>query len=243
MNIRYQKNIDEILTEEIQNLLLTKNIAVIGCGGQGGYTLEYLARLGVKSIVFWDGDCFDESNINRQIGCLETSLGQNKAKVMFERLFLINSTIELKYKDWYFGEKDTDLNDILQVDFIFYAADCYYNISNLRNLIKKAIIFKNIPVIDYPATLLGGCVYIDDRNSLEHYDYQTLKEIEQFENTNNKNLNSQTAYKCALLAAEAVNQMVLYFANSKFVNINSELNINIYHHKYTQYDKYGIFSP
>ncbi len=50
--VRYRENIDNYtFTKEIQQLLLTKNIAVIGCGGQGGYALEFLVRLGVKSII------------------------------------------------------------------------------------------------------------------------------------------------------------------------------------------------
>lgn len=79
MNIRYQKNIDEIFTQELQNKLLQKNIGVIGCGAIGGYILEYLSRLGVNSISFWDGDVYEISNLNRQIGCTENTIGLNKA--------------------------------------------------------------------------------------------------------------------------------------------------------------------
>ena len=79
MDIRYQKNIDEIFTQELQNKLLQKNIGVIGCGAIGGYILEYLSRLGVNSISFWDGDTYEISNLNRQIGCTENTIGLNKS--------------------------------------------------------------------------------------------------------------------------------------------------------------------
>ena len=82
MNKNYIKNIDEIFTQNLQHLLLTKNISVIGCGGQGGYILEYLIRLGVKSIRFWDGDIYEETNLNRQIGCTQKTLGLKKANVL-----------------------------------------------------------------------------------------------------------------------------------------------------------------
>ena len=42
MNIRYQKNLDSILTKDIQNKLLNTKVAVIGCGAQGSYILDYL---------------------------------------------------------------------------------------------------------------------------------------------------------------------------------------------------------
>jgi tRNA A37 threonylcarbamoyladenosine dehydratase len=105
-----------------------KNIAVIGCGGQGGYTLDFLVRLGVKSIIFWDGDNFSESNLNRQLGCTEKTIGKNKAEVIFQYLKEINSSIDLQYRNWYFGYHQNDLQEILSVDFIFNAADYYINV-------------------------------------------------------------------------------------------------------------------
>ena len=240
MKIRYEKNLDEIVTKSVQEKLLTKNIAVIGCGGQGGYILEFLARLGINSITFWDGDNFSESNLNRQIGCTEKTLGQNKAEVMYLRMKEIDSSLQLYCKPWFFGDKETDLEDLLKTDIIFLAGDCYYNIIKMRQLIRQAIL-DGIPAIDCPANLLGGYIYIETNNDLGHYDYQTINEIKQSQELNNNEYGSQTAYKCALVAAEAVNQMVLYFANSRYANIDSGLNIDIYHHQYSQFDKYGKF--
>ena len=236
---RYNKNFDEIFTENLQNELLTKKIAVIGCGGQGGYILEFLVRLGVKSILFWDGDTYENSNLNRQIGCTELTIGMNKAISLANKLYEINSQITLLPKDWYFGDKDTDLMEILSVDFVFIGADCYYNIHQWRKLLREVIV-QGIPVIDCPVNLLGGSVYIETKNDLGHFDFTTEILIKQYESTISPNC-SQTAYKCALIAAEAVNQMVLYFKNSRYACIDTQLDIDIYHHKYTFSDKYGIF--
>ena len=120
---RYTKNLDEIFTENLQNELLTKKIAVIGCGGQGGYILEFLVRLGVNSILFWDGDTYENSNLNRQMGCTELTVGMNKATALANKLYEINSKIILSPKNWYFGDKNTDLLEILSVDFVFIGAD------------------------------------------------------------------------------------------------------------------------
>ena len=59
---------------------------MIGCGGQGGYILEYLARLGVKAITFWDGDRFEESNLNRQTFCHENNLTKSKIEETVKEL-------------------------------------------------------------------------------------------------------------------------------------------------------------
>ena len=64
MQARYERNIPS-LTEAESELLRTKKVAVIGCGGLGGYIIEQLARLGIGTIRIVDGDVFEESNLNR----------------------------------------------------------------------------------------------------------------------------------------------------------------------------------
>ena len=55
-----------------------KTVAVIGCGGLGGYLIEYLARIGVGSIRCVDGDVFEENNLNRQLLSTPVLLGTSK---------------------------------------------------------------------------------------------------------------------------------------------------------------------
>ena len=237
MQVRYQKNIDEIFSEDLQKILLTKKIAVIGCGGQGGYILEYLARLGVKAITFWDGDIFEESNLNRQLGCTTDTIGYKKAVVMKQRIESINPYIDYICCDWYFGDKGiSDTINALQHDIIINAADTNYNGKELRSSLRE-IVLSGIPVIDCPAGILGGFVSIETIQSIEHFDYQTNVCLTK----NNAILCSQPAYKCALIAAEAVNQMVQFFNNCRFASIGSVLEIDMYHHRYNQHDKYGTF--
>lgn len=233
---KYIKNIDEIFTLDLQQLLLTKNIGVIGCGGQGGYILEYLIRLGVKSISFWDGDNYEISNLNRQIGCTELSVGKNKAEILLNRLKTINSDIQLNCYNWYFGNNENDYKLASQLDLIFNAADHKYNIQRLRYLLRQ-LLLNQIPIIDCPAGLLGGYVSILTLKSLDFFDERTIQLI------NCKDLleSGQPAYKCALMSAEAVNQMVQYFGKINQANIDSILNIDIYHHIYRKEDKYGQF--
>lgn len=235
---RYEKNIDIILTENIQKQLLNKHIAVIGCGGQGGYILEFLARLGVSSISFWDGDVYEESNLNRQIGCLINNLGQKKVDVLTQRLLLINNSINYYPHNWFFGDKESDLNDINHIDFIFYTADYNYNLLKMRNILREVIV-KGVPLIDAPVTQLGGWIHIETNEDLGHFDYITEKYSKDLINKNFKA--NQSAYKCAIIAGEAVNQMIQYFSNSRYACKNTTLNIDLYHHKYSQSDRFGVF--
>lgn len=91
---RYERNLG-VWGVEGQAALARSCVLVAGCGGLGGFAAEMLARAGVGSIVLVDGDSFTESNLNRQMGCTEASLGRNKAEVTAERIQTVNSAVEV----------------------------------------------------------------------------------------------------------------------------------------------------
>jgi tRNA A37 threonylcarbamoyladenosine dehydratase len=66
------------------------HVAVIGIGGVGSWAVEALARSGVGRLTLIDLDHVSESNINRQIHALESTLGQAKVLAMRERIAQIN---------------------------------------------------------------------------------------------------------------------------------------------------------
>ena len=98
MNERYQRNIGAI-TQAEQERLLTKRAAVIGCGGLGCYTAEFLTRIGIGHLTIIDGDVFAASNLNRQLYSLETNLGKSKALEARERLLHIRSDLSIEALD------------------------------------------------------------------------------------------------------------------------------------------------
>ena len=94
MKARYIRNF-EALSEAESDLLKTKKICIVGCGGLGGYILEQFLRLGVESITVIDGDCFEESNLNRQLLSTENVIGNFKALTAKERAQEVNSQIKV----------------------------------------------------------------------------------------------------------------------------------------------------
>lgn len=66
------------------------HVVVVGIGGVGSWTAEALARSGVGTLTLIDMDHIAESNINRQIHALATTLGQAKIEAMRERIAQIN---------------------------------------------------------------------------------------------------------------------------------------------------------
>lgn len=62
------------------------HVVVVGIGGVGSWAVEGLARSGVRRLTLIDLDHVSESNINRQIHALDTTLGQAKIEAMRDRI-------------------------------------------------------------------------------------------------------------------------------------------------------------
>ncbi len=89
---RYERNIGTLgIAGQIS--LLRSRVAVVGCGGLGGWIVEVLGRVGVGELLIIDGDTFSENNLNRQLFCTEKNIGLPKVQAAAERLAVINSAL------------------------------------------------------------------------------------------------------------------------------------------------------
>jgi len=70
--------------------LAAAHVCVVGLGGVGSYAVEALARAGIGELTLIDEDCYSESNINRQLGALHSTIGCPKAEVLAQRVQDIN---------------------------------------------------------------------------------------------------------------------------------------------------------
>lgn len=70
--------------------------SISGFGGVGAITAELLARWGIKKFRLLDMDCYDESNLNRQIYATAKTLRRYKAEVTAERILEINPYAEIE---------------------------------------------------------------------------------------------------------------------------------------------------
>ena len=119
------------------------HVCIIGIGGVGSWAAEALARSGVGRLTLIDHDDIAESNINRQIHSLGTTLEQSKVVVMADRIANINPDCECHAIDDFIS--DSNLENYLRRDYDF-VIDA---IDSIR--FKAAIIYfckrNKIPVI------------------------------------------------------------------------------------------------
>ena len=105
--------------EKLQN----SKVAVFGIGGVGGYVTEALARSGVGALDLFDSDKVSESNINRQIIALHSTVGRYKVDVMKERIADINPDIQVRANRCFFLPENAGDYDLTIYDYIVDAVD------------------------------------------------------------------------------------------------------------------------
>jgi molybdopterin/thiamine biosynthesis adenylyltransferase len=85
-----------LLTPEKREILARSRVAIPGVGGVGAIAAERLARLGIGSIHIADGDTYNRSNLNRQLGSSTSNLGQKKVIEIEKLLTAINPECHVK---------------------------------------------------------------------------------------------------------------------------------------------------
>lgn len=71
-------------------ILRKKRVILFGLGGVGSYAAEILARAGIGALTLVDHDTVSETNLNRQLCALHSTLGMPKAEVVRARVLDIN---------------------------------------------------------------------------------------------------------------------------------------------------------
>jgi tRNA A37 threonylcarbamoyladenosine dehydratase len=79
--------------------LRVATVAVVGLGGVGSWAAEALARSGIGALVLIDFDHVAESNINRQVQALGTTIGMAKGEALRRRIRDIHPHCELHLVD------------------------------------------------------------------------------------------------------------------------------------------------
>lgn len=71
------------------------HVLIVGLGGVGSFSAEFIARAGVGTMTIIDGDTFDITNKNRQLMAMDSTIGKFKSEVLAEKLLDINPELKL----------------------------------------------------------------------------------------------------------------------------------------------------
>ncbi len=125
-----------LLGQEATEKLRHHHILIAGIGGVGGYAAENLARAGIGELTLLDKDVVSQSNINRQIVALQSTVGQKKTAIMKARIADIDPTIKVNVIDD-FMSVETAEQTVLSGNYDFIA-DCIDTIACKAQLVVEA---------------------------------------------------------------------------------------------------------
>lgn len=112
-----------LLGEEGVEKLRRAKVLLFGLGGVGGYTAEALARAGVGSLTLVDDDRVGESNLNRQLLALRSTLGMRKTEAAARRILDINPDCQVRQVNLFYTPATADQLPFEGYDYVIDAVD------------------------------------------------------------------------------------------------------------------------
>lgn len=140
--------LENIIGSQCLSDLNSKSVLVLGVGGVGGYVAEALARSNIGTLILVDFDIVDETNINRQIIALNSTIGRGKVDVLEERIQDINENCRVIKVNQLIT--NTNIDELFQYSIDFFVDACD-TVSVKKEVIKKCI-DKHIPFVSCMGT-------------------------------------------------------------------------------------------
>ena len=123
-----------LIGDEAMDRLARARVAVFGVGGVGGFCVEGLARAGIGALDLYDDDTVSESNLNRQIAALHSTLGRPKGEVLAQRVRDINPACQVRAIRMFYLPQNADQADLSQYD---YVVDCIDTVAAKLELVTR----------------------------------------------------------------------------------------------------------
>ena len=134
---------EQLIGKDSLNKIQNARVAVFGLGGVGSYTVEALARSGIGALDLIDNDVVCESNLNRQIIALHSTIGQLKVDVAKQRIHDINADIRVTTYPCFYLPEIAGTFPFSEYDYIVDAIDTVKAKISLIEEAKKA----GVPII------------------------------------------------------------------------------------------------
>ena len=124
-----------LLGEAAMEVLARSRVAVFGIGGVGGHVVEALARSGIGALDLIDNDTVAESNLNRQIIALHSTIGMYKVDAAAARVKDINPDCLVRTHKTFYLPETADQFDFTVYDYVVDAID---TVSGKLALVERA---------------------------------------------------------------------------------------------------------
>ena len=144
MSYNWNTRTELLLGADRMERLAHSHVLVVGLGGVGAYAAEQICRAGIGHMTIVDADTVNESNINRQLPALHSTLGMPKAEVVARRLLDINPRLKLGVLNEFLRDERTE--EVLSATRYDFVVDAIDSLSPKVFLLYHAY-QRNIPVV------------------------------------------------------------------------------------------------
>jgi molybdopterin/thiamine biosynthesis adenylyltransferase len=135
---------------DVQRLLQSLHVGVVGVGGTGSATAEQLVRLGVGRLTLFDGDRLDVSNVNRVYNSRAPDYGRNKARLAKRRLDRIAVGTHIVARSRFIDEEAV-ARELRSCDVIFGCTDNHLSRAILVNIAVRYL----VPIFDMAVKIVS----------------------------------------------------------------------------------------
>lgn len=139
---------EQLIGTEAQQKLAQSHVALFGLGGVGGFAAEALARAGVGKLTLVDFDRVEQSNLNRQLLALHSTVGMLKTDVAKNRIADINPQAQVEVLPIRFDENTAYMLDFSRFDYVVDAID---SVSS-KVLLAQLCFEKGTPIVSCMGT-------------------------------------------------------------------------------------------
>ena len=135
------------------------HVCVIGVGGVGSWIVEALARSAVGHLTLIDLDNVAESNINRQLQALTSTIGMPKIEALKERIAQINPFCKVTLVE--------DFIDPENIETMIAGKDVDYVVDAIDGVKSKAALIAWCSANKLPLIVIGGAGGQTDPTKIE----------------------------------------------------------------------------
>ncbi len=129
--------LDRLYHMNAMQTLQCSHVVIIGIGGVGSWAAEAIARSGIGKITLIDLDNIAESNINRQLHALSSTIGVPKVMAMQQRILEINPNCDIDAIEDFLCP-DTIESHLGMLDQTTWIIDCIDQVKTKAHLIAWA---------------------------------------------------------------------------------------------------------
>ena len=135
--------VERLYGKKALDIFQKAHVCVVGIGGVGSWAAEALARNAIGQITLIDLDHIAESNINRQIHALSSSLGKSKVLAMKERILEINPQCHVHIVDDFISNENIETYIKTEMDVVIDAIDQ----ATIKVNLALHVLTKKIPLV------------------------------------------------------------------------------------------------